>query len=53
MSPVAERVVYDCNVLLGAVLSTRGPDYQCKKFVDDGQVQLCLCAYVLQELRDA
>ncbi len=52
MTPEPKRVVYDCNILLGAMLSTKGAAYQCKQVVDDRRVALFVSPFVLQKLRE-
>lgn len=47
----ARPAVYDCNVLLGAILSTRGANYACVELVMSGRVTLILSSKVLLELR--
>jgi len=51
MTHEPKHVVYDCNVLLGAMLSTKGAAYQCKRLVDESKVSLFVSHFVLQELR--
>lgn len=44
--------VYDCNVLLGAILSNKGSAFQCMQLVDAGKVQLFVSPFSVQELRE-
>jgi putative PIN family toxin of toxin-antitoxin system len=46
------RAVFDCNVLLQAVLSDSGPAFHCLELVETRQVSLLLSPYVLAEARD-
>lgn len=43
----ARPAVYDCNVLLGAILSSRGANYACVELVMSGCVTLILSSKVL------
>lgn len=46
-----ERVVYDCNVFLQALLSSRGPAFGCIELARAGEVEVFASPYVLAELR--
>ena len=46
------RAVFDCNVLLQALLSSTGPAGQLVQAVIGGKVSLFVSQYVLEELRD-
>lgn len=46
------RVVYDCNVLFQALISTRGPAYRCHQLVWDRRVTLLVSGYVIDEVRE-
>lgn len=48
----APRAVYDCNVLLQAVLSKRGPAFACMEMIEKGRVALVVSDDVLAEIRD-
>lgn len=50
----AERpfVVYDCNVLLQAVLSDAGPAFGCLLLAEKDRVELVLSTFVAEEIRD-
>jgi uncharacterized protein len=45
------RVIYDCNVLLQALLSRKGASFRCIQRVWDGNVTLILSTTVLGEVR--
>jgi putative PIN family toxin of toxin-antitoxin system len=45
-------VVYDCNVLLQAVLSDDGPAASCLQLVELGRVELVISTFVGEEIRD-
>jgi putative PIN family toxin of toxin-antitoxin system len=47
------RVVYDCNTLLQALGSPRGPAGTCVQLAFDSKVKLFLSPTVLSELREA
>jgi putative PIN family toxin of toxin-antitoxin system len=49
---VAERVVFDCNVYLQALISARGPAAACFDAARSGRVSLFYSDFVLDELRD-
>ena len=48
---IRERVVFDCNVFLQALLSSRGPAFGCIELARAGDVAVFVSPYVLQELR--
>lgn len=50
MSPRV-RVVFDCNVFLQALISSKGPAHACLERAASGHVQLVVSAFVLAELR--
>lgn len=52
MTPGPPRVVYDCNVLFQALISTKGPAHRCRLFAEEGRVQLFVSDYLFAELRD-
>ena len=45
------RVVFDCNTLLQALSSPRGPAGRCMQLAIDGKVRLFISAAVIAELR--
>ena len=47
----APRVVYDCNILLQALMSTRGPSGRCLELAYEGKVLLFCSAFAVAELR--
>lgn len=51
MSKSIPRVVFDCNVLLQAVLS-EGPAFRCLLLVEEARVELLVSQAVLTEVRD-
>lgn len=52
MSTSAPRCVFDCNVLLQAVLSRIGASYRCIELVERGDVELLISDATLEEARD-
>ncbi len=46
------RAVFDCNVVVQAVLSERGPAFRCLQRVDQDQVELLSSVDTLSEIRD-
>jgi putative PIN family toxin of toxin-antitoxin system len=44
-------VVFDCNVFLQAILSRRGPAYNCFERVERGELLLVVSPFVLAEVR--
>lgn len=52
MNPPPIRAVYDCNVLLQAVLSGDGPAFRCLSLVEENRVALFLSEPILTEARD-
>lgn len=52
MYPAIPRVVFDCNVLLQALINPNGPAGRCKKLVDNGEVELFVSAGVLAEISE-
>ena len=47
-----ERAVFDCNVLLQALLSSRGPAGRLLEAAKEGKLTLFISAFVIEELRD-
>lgn len=45
------QAVYDCNVLVQALISKRGPAYVAVEAAGDGRVDLFHSAYIVDELR--
>lgn len=52
MNPPPIRAVYDCNVLLQAVLSGDGPAFRCLSLVEENRVALVVSEPILAEARD-
>ncbi|QDV74535.1 putative toxin-antitoxin system toxin component, PIN family [Botrimarina mediterranea] len=48
---MAERVVFDCNVYLQALISARGPAAACFDAAQSGRLSLFYSDFVLEELR--
>jgi putative PIN family toxin of toxin-antitoxin system len=46
-----QHAVFDCNVFLQAMLSSRGAAHACWQKVEAGEVKLYVTAYVLAEIR--
>ncbi len=45
------RVVFDSNILLRALLKTKGPSAQLLEYVFEGQIRLILSPYIIREVR--
>ncbi len=49
---VPERAVFDCNVLLQALLSSRGPAGRLLEAAEEKKLTLFISSYVIEELRE-
>jgi putative PIN family toxin of toxin-antitoxin system len=45
------RAIFDCNVLVQAVLNPSGPGYACLRLLEEGRVELCLSLDAITEAR--
>jgi len=53
MKDSPQRVVYDCNVFIQALINRAGPAGRCIAYVLNGDVKLFLSDAILDEIRDA
>lgn len=52
MTASTATAVFDCVVLMQALISRRGPAYACKGLVDNGRIALFVSPEVLTEVRE-
>jgi putative PIN family toxin of toxin-antitoxin system len=52
MTPVSQKVVFDCVVFAQALISPSGPAGECVKRALVGSLQLFVSQYVIDEIRD-
>lgn len=52
MIQVRPRVIFDCNVLLQAIMNRQGPAAECLNIAATGDLLLFTCSEIITELRD-